>query len=443
MTKNIWPGRPSQENLNVRWIAFLLTSAALFAGIAPPALSQVWQPISPMPTVRERGVLAAIGGKLHATNGSTRASMANTLEVYDPSTGAWSSLQPSPNARTTDGAVIGSVLYLVGGAINADLHALTGLVETYNTATGIWGTAASMPTPRWGVGIGTINGRIYVAAGGTDCLPCVPQPNVLEIFDPANGWTSGTPIPTTREHPASAVVNGKLYVIGGFTRPANAATNVVEAYDPSTNSWSSLAPMPTARWAAAAAVVDGRIHVMGGSTAAGATALHEIYDPATNTWSASVPLLQARYFLSAAAIGSQIYVAGGVLASEQVTNSVEVFTDVLNVAIDIKPNSSDNSIALGSGGVVPVAILSSASFDASQVDPESVTLSGAPVRLIGRGNKYSCSRQDVNSDGRMDLLCHVETAQFMLQTGDTTAVLLGSTFGGQRIRGEDSIRIVP
>ena len=115
----------------------------------------------------------------------------------------------------------------------------------------------------------------------------------------------------------------------------------------------------------------------------------------------------------------------------------------LAVAIDIKPGSFPNSINLGSAGVVPVAILSSATFDATQVDPATVTLAGATVRLIGKASKYSCSAQDVNSDGLTDLVCHVETAQFAIQPGDSVAVLEAKTLGGQAIRGEDVIRIVP
>lgn len=116
---------------------------------------------------------------------------------------------------------------------------------------------------------------------------------------------------------------------------------------------------------------------------------------------------------------------------------------VVTVAIDIKPGSFPNSINLGSAGVVPVAILSSATFDATQVDPATVTLAGAAVKLIGKGDKYACSAQQVNEDGRMDLVCHVVTAQFIIEPGDSVAVLEAKTFNGQPIRGEDSINIVP
>ncbi len=113
------------------------------------------------------------------------------------------------------------------------------------------------------------------------------------------------------------------------------------------------------------------------------------------------------------------------------------------VQIDIKPGSFPNSINLSSAGVIPVAILSSPTFDATQVNPATVTLAGARVRLIGKGDKYACSPQDVNADGLIDLVCHVVTAQAFLTVGDTIAVLDAQTFGGVAIRGQDSIQIVP
>lgn len=80
------------------------------------------------------------------------------------------------------------------------------------------------------------------------------------------------------------------------------------------------------------------------------------------------------------------------------------------IDIDIKPGSYPNSINLGSHGVIPVAILSTADFDATtQVNPENVFLAGAGVRVRGKGNKYLASEEDVDGDGRLDLVVKVET----------------------------------
>jgi hypothetical protein len=112
------------------------------------------------------------------------------------------------------------------------------------------------------------------------------------------------------------------------------------------------------------------------------------------------------------------------------------------VAIDIKPGSFPNSINLGSLGTVPVAILSSATFDAATVDPLSLSLAGAKVQLKGKGTPMS-SLEDVNGDGLADLVVHVGTEALELTDTDTLAVLTGKTFSGTAIKGSDSVRIVP
>ena len=81
-----------------------------------------------------------------------------------------------------------------------------------------------------------------------------------------------------------------------------------------------------------------------------------------------------------------------------------------------------NTINLGSGGIVAVAILSSPDFQAVTVDPSSVTLASAPVRLRGQGT-LMVSQEDVNADGLVDLLVHVSTEALQLSEGDVNAVL--------------------
>jgi hypothetical protein len=127
------------------------------------------------------------------------------------------------------------------------------------------------------------------------------------------------------------------------------------------------------------------------------------------------------------------------------TEPCSVFATVITeiqVSIDIKPGSDPNSINLSSSGVIPVAILSSDTFDATTVDPVTVALAGATVKLVGKSDKYLAHEEDVNEDGLMDLVCQVYTAQFMIEPGESLAVLEAETFDGTPIRGEDSIRVV-
>jgi hypothetical protein len=114
------------------------------------------------------------------------------------------------------------------------------------------------------------------------------------------------------------------------------------------------------------------------------------------------------------------------------------------VQLDVKPGTSPNSINLGSAGTVPAAILSTPDFSApAEVDPESLSLIGAAVNLVGKAGRLQCSSADVNADGLADFVCHFVTADLGLQPGDSAAVLLGRTFGGRLIRGEDVVRVLP
>jgi len=135
--------------------------------------------------------------------------------------------------------------------------------------------------------------------------------------------------------------------------------------------------------------------------------------------------------------------AGALYVSEMGADDIiRIAPAVIAVAIDIKPGSFPNSINLGSNGVVPVAILSSATFDARTVDPASVALAGTAVALKGRGTLMA-GFEDVNGDGLVDLVVHVTTQALQLTATDSLAVLTGRTFSGRLVRGADTVRIVP
>jgi hypothetical protein len=116
---------------------------------------------------------------------------------------------------------------------------------------------------------------------------------------------------------------------------------------------------------------------------------------------------------------------------------------VLDVAIDIKPGSDPNSINLRSKGNVPVAIFSTPAFDATTIDPATVKLADAPVRVVGKKGRLQAAAEDVNGDGLMDLLVHIDTQALALAPGDVEAVLTGATYDGTPIRGSDAVQIVP
>jgi hypothetical protein len=108
------------------------------------------------------------------------------------------------------------------------------------------------------------------------------------------------------------------------------------------------------------------------------------------------------------------------------------------VTIDIKPDSVSNRISIKSKGVIPVAILTTDTFDATQVDWETVTF-GPDGATESHGRSHV---EDVDSDGDMDFLLHFDTQDTGIQCGDTDVTLTGQTFDGRSFTGSDAIEIV-
>ena len=109
----------------------------------------------------------------------------------------------------------------------------------------------------------------------------------------------------------------------------------------------------------------------------------------------------------------------------------------IEVEIDIKPGSFPNSINPDSEGVIPVAILTTAEFDASVVDGETVRF--GPLGAWAE----NWALEDVDSDGDEDMILHFRTQETGIMAGDTEAELRGETVHGWAIHGSDSVRTVP
>jgi len=120
---------------------------------------------------------------------------------------------------------------------------------------------------------------------------------------------------------------------------------------------------------------------------------------------------------------------------------VRVEVMAVNVNIDIKPGSFPNAIKLQDTGNIPVAIFSTSTFDAANIDVATLELNGAGVRIVnGKGLQYSFD--DVNGDGLMDLVVHFDRGTLELTVGDTSATVTGTTQDGRQIQGTDSVVVI-
>jgi hypothetical protein len=81
--------------------------------------------------------------------------------------------------------------------------------------------------------------------------------------------------------------------------------------------------------------------------------------------------------------------------------------------------------------------LTTNTFDTATVDPTTVRFGkngteAAPVHF---------SAEDINRDGRKDLLLRFIARDTAIQCGDTTAFVTGQTLSGDVIEGFDSVRV--
>jgi YVTN family beta-propeller protein len=113
-----------------------------------------------------------------------------------------------------------------------------------------------------------------------------------------------------------------------------------------------------------------------------------------------------------------------------------------HVVLDIQPDSVLNRITISRdpnrSELIPVAILTTATFDATTVDPTTVRFGktgteAAPVQT---------AREDADGDSRLDLVLSFQTRDTGLRCGDTSASLTGQTMSGQAIQGVDTIMTV-
>lgn len=113
------------------------------------------------------------------------------------------------------------------------------------------------------------------------------------------------------------------------------------------------------------------------------------------------------------------------------------------VNIDVKPGAKGQWAPINpkSRGKVPVAILSEEGFDAMTVNPAS-------LKFGKNGTEDSLSRcgkdgEDVNNDGRPDLVCHFNNQAAGFDDYTAEGVLTGSLNDGTAIMGQAPLKVVP
>lgn len=150
-----------------------------------------------------------------------------------------------------------------------------------------------------------------------------------------------------------------------------------------------------------------------------------------------------------------------VIAIIPMARAIIIVIRPIPVYVDIKPGSWPNPVPLKSKGVLPVAVLGTADFDVTTIDPETVqlTLEGvgvSPLRwsLEDVATPYlvdlGCGGHDLEGDGYLDLTLKFKTQEVIatlgldaFSDGDVVILILtGNLFDGTPIQGQDCIVIL-
>ena len=105
----------------------------------------------------------------------------------------------------------------------------------------------------------------------------------------------------------------------------------------------------------------------------------------------------------------------------------------MTVDIDVQPKNTANVVRLSTKNPLKVAILSSESFDATQIDPDSIRFG------MGGATADRPKFKDVNNDGFVDLEMRFTTPYTWIRCGDTEVKLNAETYDGQMVSGSDAI----
>jgi len=165
-----------------------------------------------------------------------------TNEVYDTTTNTWSSARPMLTARNHQGAaLIDGKIYVVGGRVGSTfiigLSTNVSTNEVYDVAKDTWSSVLGVPTARSGVGVAVLNGRMHVLGGEAYLNDLVGTYRTHEAYDPrTNTWERLPPMPTPRHGLAVAEIGGRIYAVSGSNVAGGGGphegVNVNEVYDP-------------------------------------------------------------------------------------------------------------------------------------------------------------------------------------------------------------------
>ncbi len=263
-----------------------------------------WRSLPDAPTARLMMAWAVLNNKIWIMGGLRNGVALQTVESYDPHTGAWETGPPLPMplhhaaAATYRGEVV-----VLGGASDQLADASN---KVFALRGGNWVELPNLTHARAALAAAVVGDKLVVV-GGQNAKQLVPQ---TEVFD-GSSWKDVADMPTPREHLAAVSDGTYVYAIGGRFLSSDKNSAALERFDPPSGTWTKLVGMPTPRGSYGATYIDGRIVAVGGEEPAMVLNVVEMYDIADGKWSTLPPMPTARHAEVVATVGNTVYCIGG------------------------------------------------------------------------------------------------------------------------------------
>jgi hypothetical protein len=335
--------------------------------------------------------------------GDDLATVLATAELYDPTTGAFTSTGSMAFRRSGHAATLladGEVLF-TGGSGNSLGSTLS---ELYDPATGKFRSTGSMTMPRVSHSATLLpDGRVLIAGGWSSALSLlarvespdrvdvgrpglsIPPPTATaELYDPVAGTFSPIDSMATRRsgHTATLLGDGRVLIVGGqFLVPGGSSPELFElnpapgtsATPTAVSHFSRTGSMTTVRGGQTAALLsDGRVLLIGGDDMGTTSA--ELFDPKTGTFTATGSTTSGRQaYATSPLLDGRVLVVGGISTSGM-TAPAELYDPTTGqftatgslITSRLSPTAtllSDGRVLILGGGEGPGGLASAELFD--------------------------------------------------------------------------------
>ncbi len=262
-------------------------------------------------------------GKVLIVGGFGSAGLAPSAEIYDPSSGTFTRVDPPPSGshyQATATLLLDGTVLIAGGQESSTAEIYDPILNRFTSSVSLTRERKQSAATR------LLDGRVLITGGWNSGQPGAGLASA-EIYDPVSQVSSAiADMATGRyEHTSTLLADGRVLIAGGVS--LGAARNSAEIFDPATDAFTLLPnQMSSGRTSHTASLLpDGRVLIAGGSSGGlGWLATAETFAPGADAFTLSAnAMAEARAFHVATTLadGSVLITggasgAGGVSASD-------------------------------------------------------------------------------------------------------------------------------